>query len=288
MKYVKVLLVSFIGILAIHSCKKSVDVSIDGDNVAVVSVKDKVLYKTDVLEVTPPGLTGEDSVTAMQSYIDMWIYDQLMFDKAQQNIINKDEIESLVENYRRSLIVNSYQEQLLKEYFSKNISNSQLKTYYEENRDKFKLEENIIKGLYLKIPSNSKELGNFLKWYKQGTDAAMENIEKNRLQNVVSYEYFYDRWVSFDGIMENIPSIIQDKTQYLKANKNIEVRDSVFVYLLNIKEYKLAGDEAPYEYIKGVLSEIYLEQRKADYLKQVRKDLYDKAVSDKEIKFYNK
>jgi len=270
------------------SCKKDTATSMDENNPSLVSVKGKTLYKADIEKIMPLGLSGEDSIAAAQSYIDMWIYDQLVYDKAEQNITNRRDIESLVEDYRKSLIVNSYQEQLLKEHFSRETPDSELKAYYENNKDKFKLDENIIKGLYLKIPSNSKELNNFMKWYKQGTDAAVENIEKTRLQNAASYEYFYDQWVSFDAIMENIPSIIDNKEQYLRSNKNIEVRDSLFVYLLNIKEYKLAGSEAPYEYIKGVLSEIYLEQRKADYLKQVRKDLYEKAASDEEIKFYNK
>ncbi|MBB4034450.1 hypothetical protein GGR21_000335 [Dysgonomonas hofstadii] len=288
MKYPLVLLISALLSSIIFSCKKGTETSVDENSPALVSVKNKTLYKADVEKIIPIGFTGEDSIMAAQSYMDMWIHDQLMYDKAEQNIVNKNDIESLVEDYKKSLIVNSYQEQLLKEHFSREVSGAQLKAYYEENKEKFKLEENIIKGLYLKIPSNSKELNNFIKWYKQGTDAAVENIEKNRLQNAASYEYFYDQWVSFDAIMENIPSIIDNKEQYLRVNKNIEVRDSLFVYLLNIKEFKLAGDQAPFEYIKGVLSEIYLEQRKADYLKQVRKDLYEKAVSDKEIKFYNK
>lgn len=288
MKYSLVLFISISLFITLFSCKKNTEASVVDELSPLVSVKDKTLYISDIENAVPIGLTSEDSIAAAQSYIDTWIYDQLMYDKAQQNIVKKKDIENLVEDYRKSLIVNSYQEQLLKEHFLREISDSELNAYYKENNDKFKLEENIIKGLYLKIPSNSKQLNNFTKWYKQGTDAAVENIEKNRLQNAVSYEYFYDRWVSFDAVMENIPSIIDNKEQYLKTNKNIEVRDSLYVYLLNIKEYKLAGDQAPYEYIKGILSEIYLEQRKADYLKQVRKDLYEKAVSDKEIKFYNK
>ena len=34
--------------------------------------------------------------------------------------------------------------------------------------------------------------------------------------------------------------------------------------------------------------EIYTEQRKSDYLNKVQQDLYNKAISDNEIKFYNK
>lgn len=271
-----------------YSCGKKDSTTVDPAQNPVVTVKGQTLYRATLNEVLPVGLSPEDSTEAAQSYINMWINDLLMYDKAKQNITNQEEVDMLVQNYRKSLIANIYQEQLLRQQLSKLISENELKAYYEQNKERFGLEENIIKGLYLKVPVGSSHLSNFQKWYKQGTNDAIENIEKNSLQNVVGYEYFYDRWVDFDEVLDNIPTLITDQRQFLQTNKNLEVRDSSFVYLLNIKEYKLAGNDAPYEYIKGQLSEIFTEQRKADFLKQVQKDLYDKAVSDEEIKFYDK
>lgn len=210
-----------------------------------------------------------------------------MYAKAEQNITNRDEIETMVKDYRKSLITNNYVEQLLSQQLSQTIEESELKDYYERRKQDLKLESNIIKGLFLKIPENSPQLKNFQKWYKQDTSEAIENIEKNTLQNAVGYEYFYNKWVDFDYIMDNIPSNVTDRRQFLQTNKSIEVRDSAFVYLLNIKEYKLAETEAPYDFIKEQLKEIFIEQKKVDFLQQVQKDLYNIAISDNQIKFYN-
>lgn len=286
----KVALYAYI-ILAINllnSCNRQGTTDADETQQPIVTVKDKTLYQSSLKEVISPDLTGEDSIAAAKAYIDMWVNEQLMYDKARQNIVNKEDIESLVESYRESLITNTYQEQLLKEQFSGAASDNEIKNYYEQNKGKFKLENNIIKGLYLKIPIDSKQLANFQKWYKLGTEASIENIEKNTLQNAVGYEYFYDRWVGLEEVLENMPPAVTDAKIFLQRNKNLELRDSSFVYLLNIKDYKLEGSEAPYEYIKRQLSDIYIEQRRDDYIKQVKKDLYDKALSNGEIKFYNK
>ena len=288
MKKILICLHLFFMVFVAFSCSGSGAADADRALNPIVTVGDKTLYQADLDEVIPIGLSAEDSTAAVKSYIDMWVNDQLIYNKALQNIINKKDIDELVEGYKKSLITSSYQEQLLKEYFSKSVSENELKAYYEQNKDKFKLEDNIIKGLYLKIPVNSKQLANFQKWYKQGNDAAIENIEKNTLQNAVAYEYFYDKWVGLVDVLENMPPAVTDEKIFLQRNKNLELRDSSFVYLLNIKEYELAGSEAPYDYVKGQLSEMYMEQKKADYLQQVKKDLYDKAVSDEEIKFYNK
>jgi hypothetical protein len=287
MKKTLIYLCLFFTAFIAFSCSRSGTVEVDRGLKPIVTVGEKTLYQAELDEMLPMGLSAEDSIAA-KSYIDMWINDRLMYNKALQNIINKKDIDELVENYKKSLITSSYQEQLLKEHFSKFVSENELKAYYEQNKDKFKLEDNIIKGLYLKIPANSKLLANFQKWYKQENDAAIENIEKNTLQNAVAYEYFYDKWVGLVDVLENMPPAVTDEKIFLQRNKNLELRDSSFVYLLNIKEYELAGSDAPYDYIKGQLSEMYMEQKKAGYMQQVKKDLYDKAVSDEEIKFYNK
>lgn len=270
------------------SCSKGSTDAPDLSQVPVVTVGDKTLYMDELNNTVPRTLSSQDSTAAADAYIKMWINDQLLYDKAKKNIVNKEEIERLIENYRKTLISNLYQEQLLKEHLLKSVSDAELQSFYEQNKDKLKLKENIIKGLYLKVPLDSKELNNFLKWYKQPTDAAVENIEKNTLKNAVGYEYFYNRWVSFNEIIDNMPLSVDNGADFLKINKNIEARDSSFVYLLNVKEYRTVGSEAPYEYIKNQLMEIYTEQRKSDYLNKVQQDLYNKAISDNEIKFYNK
>jgi len=283
----KIIYIGLILVVFLSSCKGG-DANVDQGKTPVVTVNDETLYKYELDNAIPHNLSVEDSTTAAQSYIKMWINDRLMYNKASQNVVNMGEIEQLVNDYKKSLITNSYQEQLIREHFTKSVTDKELQAYYEQNKDKIKLKDNIIKGLFLKVPVDSKELANFQKWYKQSTDAAVENIEKNRLQNAVGYEYFYDNWVSLNSMTESMPLSIDNEEQFLKTNRNVEVRDSSFVYLLNIKEYKLTGNEAPFDYIKAQLMEVYVEQRRADYLKQVQDDLYKKALSDKEIKFYDK
>lgn len=274
--------------LVFISCQKKTKAEVDEQQDPIVSVDASVLYKADVKKSLPETLTPEDSVKAAQAYINAWIEDVLIYNRAKQNIVDQNQIDALVEDYRKSLIIHTYQDRLLKEYISENVPEKELLGFYEKNKDSFKLKENIIKGLYLKIPVESPELKNFRKWYTQTSDEAVGNIEKKQLQNAVAYNFFFDRWMSFESVMENIPFVIKDEQQFLRTKRNIEVQDSSFVYLLNIKEYKLAGGQAPYEFEKNTLVEYYLKKKESDFLKQIRADLYNKALSDKDIVFYNK
>ena len=93
----------------------------------------------------------------------------------------------------------------------------------------------------------------------------MENIEKYCLQNATIYDYFYDKWVDFDQVMGNIPIRLTNEDAFLKANKHIEVSDSLYCYLLNIKEFLPKGDVAPFEYASPQIIEMMINLRKVDF-----------------------
>lgn len=270
------------------ACSSKKEANPDKSNNPVVSVNEKTLYQSDIDEAIPEGLNDEDKATATEAYINMWINDELIYDKAKQNVTDQDKINDLVEDYRQSLTVFTYLEQLLKEELSKKTSEKDLKEYYDKNPDNFELESSLVKGLFLKIPKSSNEVNNFRQWYQSNSSAAKEKIEKSSFQNAVIYDYFYDRWVNFDDIAANIPTAINNSDQFVKANKNFEIQDSLYVYLLHIEEYALSGTTAPYEYAKPQITDILINKNRESFLKQIDTDLYKKATEDKAIKFYQK
>lgn len=288
MKKIKNSIILFLIAIFTFSCKGGSNAEVNKDMDPIVTIKNETLYKIDIDAIIPPGSTAEDSTRLADKYVQSWINDRLIYNKAKENIPNEVEIDRLVNEYKKTLITNSYKELLFSEYLAKNISETDARSYLEQNKGLFVLRDNIIKGLYLKIPIESPELDNFRKWYVQNNDKAVENIEKHTLQNAIGYDYFYDRWVDFSYIMDKIPYAMTNSEQFLRTNKNLEARDSAFVYLLNIKEYKLIGDEMPYEYAKGYLMEVFKEKKREELIKQIEEDLYSKAVSNEEVKFYKK
>lgn len=76
-----------------------------------------------------------------------------MYDVALRNLGDeKEEVDKLVEEYRRSLVRYRYQERLVEEKLKTDIRESDKLNYYEENQKKFILDKGLIKGLFLKIP----------------------------------------------------------------------------------------------------------------------------------------
>ncbi len=280
------ILYSLLVLTIFQACSKKSELPNSDDEQALVNVNGKILYKYEVDDIVPKGLNQTDSTLAAEAYIKMWIKNELIYEKALENLNDKEKIEELVNNYRQSLTIFTYQEQLLQERLSKNISDSELQTLYNENPDQFKLDNSIIKGFFLKVPLNAPQFDEMKKWYKQGDLKAIEQIEKLSLQNAVIFDYFNSQWVDFDDVMTNIPYQVTNEKQFLSSNKTFEVQDSSYVYLLNIKEYLLEGNQTPFDYSKGKIMDIIINRKRENFIKEFEENLYKAAIDNKQIKYY--
>jgi hypothetical protein len=168
---------------------------------------------------------------------------------------------------------------------SAEISETELLAYYEKNKEQFILNENLIKGLFIKVSASAPGLENVRKWYLSDSEESVERIEKYSIQNAIIYDYFYDNWVMFDEVMEKIPHKISNPQQFLRVNNHLEVSDSTHVYFLNISEKLLVGNVAPFDYSKTQIQSMMANRRKIDYLREFGEGLYNDAVRKGAVKF---
>jgi len=284
MKKYSYVIISIVITLLTVSCKNKFDINKTG---ALVKVGNKILYRNTLEENMPTGLSSDDSIIAAEHFMRSWINENLLYEIAAKNINDKENIDLLVENYKKSLLIYQYEEQLINERLTKEIDEQVLYDYYNQNKDKLKLDKPLIKGLFLKVPVNAPQLSEIRIWYKSKTSGARENLEKLQLNNMTIYNYFVDKWVDFNELMENFPKEQLTKEDLTVQTKTIEKQDASFFYFLNITDFLLPGDNAPYEYAKTTIHEILINQRKIDFLKKTEDDLYQRAVNKGEIQFYN-
>lgn len=272
--------------VSLFACKKAIQTD---EPDALVKVNDRILTRNEVESLIPKGTTSADSLLLAESYIKKWIKDELVLKIAQRNLgSDKETIDKLVDAYRRSLLRYRYQEKLIQEKLSDEIQESDVLTYYDTNKEKFVLDKNLIKGLFLKVPADAPNLSEVKTWYKSGNVASLEKIEKYSIQNAAIYEYFFDKWVDFDEIRNNIPNQISNPESFLRTNKTLEMTDSSFCYLLNIRQVLLKGQVEPFEYAEPRIREILINQRKLDFIKEFEEELYNDALDGGDVIFYNK
>lgn len=262
-------------LLSMFSCKEKED---NTGKTPVAEYRGQKLYKEDLMLVVPEGISASDSLDYINSYIKNWVEDALLYEKARKNIENTDEINNLVEQYRRSLIVYQYQQQLLNNKVKTTISDEEVMAYYEEHFAQLILEESLVKGLFLKLPEDAPKISQVREWYCKPTPKNLKLLEQYSIQNAVDYDYFVDKWVVFEDIKDRIPYEIKNNDSFIQNNNKLEVKDSSFIYFLYIDDYLLKGQKSPLEYAQGSIRETLLNQRKMDFMKEFMKKLSEKEA----------
>lgn len=252
----------------------------------LVEVSGDFLYKEDLQAALPLNISKDDSVLFAEHYIRNWIEDALLFDKAEGNIPDNDKISKLVENYRRALIMHTYQEELVNQKLANDISEEEINAYYEKNKELFRLDNPLVKGLFIKALS-SPDLGNVRVWYRKNNQDVIEKLEKYSLRNAVSYDYFYDRWTSVPDVAAKIPlKVLDTDANYLDKNRNVEVKDTAFCYFLHIEDFLGKDKQKPLDFARDEIKEILINLKRVEFINKVKEDLYQRASDRNKIIYY--
>ena len=253
----------------------------------LVEVSGEFLYKEDLQAALPLNISKDDSVLFAEHYIRNWIEDALLFDKAEGNIPDNDKISKLVENYRRALIMQTYQEELVNQKLANDISEEEINAYYEKNKELFRLDNPLVKGLFIKVPLSSPDLGNVRVWYRKNNQDVIEKLEKYSLRNAVSYDYFYDRWTSVPDVAAKIPlKVLDTDANYLDKNRNVEVKDTAFCYFLHIEDFLGKDKQKPLDFARDEIKEILINLKRVEFINKVKEDLYQRASDRNKIIYY--
>ena len=274
-------LLSFITLLG---CNDTVDNPLDKP---VVEVGDKSLTRKELYDLIPDNIPKDDSTVFAQDYLNRWIRSELMLRKAELNLTPEEkDVTKLLEEYRRSLLVHQYQQKMLLQKYSPLITSSEIKEYYNKMIDNFILNENIVKSIFIIVPRTAPNLRDLRKWYRSDAPEHLVEMESYCYQNAKKYDISLEKWKPFSEINLMLPRQISRPDRFLRYNHYYETSDSLNYYYINIKDFSLAGETAPIEYVEDRIKAILLNKKRLDFINKLESDLYDEGLKQKIIKFY--
>ena len=249
---------------------------------AAVEVNGQYLYRSTLDSMTL-GLSAEDSLRIAQQYISQWAKDILVYDKAKARA--KSDLEKMVEDYRRALYVQAYEEHLIDRHMPKSVPDSTVLQVYEQMPDRFLLDESIVKGILVVVPNDARDLVKLRGWMAK---EKLDEIEKYAYQNASGYELFSDKWLTTTDLLTRVPAERTEMENQLKTKNQVEVTDSLKTYILQVTEKHLRGEKMPVEYARPQIEKIVLYERQVDFLNKEREKLYNEAIQEKKIIFFDK
>ena len=255
----------------------------------VARVYENYLYEQDLEGIADESGTPEDSASLVGRYVDTWVKKQLLLaEAASQMEIDEAELERKILDYRYALIVYEFEKNYVNQEVNTEVSDSEIEEYYQQHQENFELKQNIIKGVYAKVPQEAPRVGRLRNLFQgELDDDAREEIRSYCLSFASAYSLDDSTWYNFEEIIANTPLVsIPNKVQFLQKNEFIETSDDIYVYFVKVQDYKISDQISPLEFVKDDIVKIVTNQRKVALTQQLEEDIYRDAKKNKEFEVF--
>jgi hypothetical protein len=256
-----------------------------GEPVAKVGIH--VLTMEELKKNVPNYLDNTDSALWADDYIKKWIQRELLLLKAEENLKTEmKDVTNELEEYRNSLIVYRYKNELMKEKMDTTVKETYIQDYFNKNKESFILNRNIVKAIYIKIPLEVSSPENIKDLCANDNPEKLAKLNEYCLTYAKAYDRFNDKWVAADLVLKNTPVEITNQQSILERNRFVESSDMNYYYIVCIRDYRLAGQVSPIDYVYNDIRNLILSKQKIQFLKQIEKDIYKEGLDSKKVKLF--
>ena len=259
----------------------------DNLDTPIARVNDSYLYKKDIKDLIFENTSKDDSTLIVTNFINRWATKQLLID---QSIINltqekQDAYNNLVNQYKTDLYIEAYKSSIVAKRLDSVITFEELEKFYNQNKENFKLNDNLLKIRYIHIDENFSNTKELVEKFKR-----FDSIDKNELTKLsIKFKAFNlndSIWIKNDLLIRVLPVLKQNNIQVLKKTNFTQLQDSLGVYLVKIEAVLKTNDIAPLSYVKPTIEQIVINKRKQEILKKIEKEITIDAIKNKNFELF--
>jgi len=258
-----------------------------GSGDVLVRVYDKYLYASDLEGVIPPGASARDSLTAVRTFIQNWVDRELIVKKAEENLPKEtQDFSERIEDYRNSLIIFEYEKMLVKQDLDTNVAPEAINAYYERQKRNFVLKKDIMDLEYLVLHTDSPAIRKFRQYIRSDVAEEKDSLALYSSKFAVSFSLMEELWVDLDEAYELLPIESYSYNDFNSNRRYIEVQDSVFIYMINVRDYKPTDSVPPVQFVEKEIRNIILNRRKNDLIRGMRQTVLQDAIEHNQVEIF--
>ncbi|MDP2059550.1 MAG: peptidyl-prolyl cis-trans isomerase [Flavobacteriaceae bacterium] len=256
---------------------------------AIARVNDDYLPASYLKNLIPIDTKAEDSMLLAQTYINRWATEKLLIDRAIINLSadKQQELENLINQYRQDLYTRAYKDAIISQSLDTVISEKTLDSFYQQNSNNFRLNEDILQIRFAQLPKSHSALKSLTENFKRYNHKDSKLLDSLSIQ-FFKYNFNDSIWVKAVDVINVItPVTIENKDEVLKKSQFSQLEDSLSVYLIFVKDKRIRNEVAPLRYIRETIRQIVLNKRISELNKKLETDITKDAIKNKQFEIYN-
>jgi hypothetical protein len=236
----------------------------------------------DIEKVFPAGITGADSLSWVESYVDRWVRDHLKLQEATRLFGEDAADEELVQKYRNSLMTRKLEQHFISSMAGDSLyTEDDLRDYYEQHRSEFVLDRAIVKGRVIAFPTAFRQKARLKEIFASHSDDTHRELEAMVSKNGFVLREMTD-WVEYPQFLVLLPTKRNESYDNLLTRQGVqEMPDGGTTYWFVIDEVRTPGMTSPYEMVGDVVRWAVSTRRKAEIIKASEDSLYNLALLEK-------
>lgn len=255
--------------------------------VVVAECYGKYLYQSDLQGVVPENTSVMDSIYRVNAFIDSWIRRQVLLHQAETNLSPAEmDFGKQLEEYRNSLVIYSYETQLISQKLDTIVSEEEIEAYYEENKDNFQLHTTMVKAAYVILDEGCKQKDLFYNLMSNKDTLLLQNLDVLSNYYAVKSYLDVDHWIRLDELTNIVPIEIFNVESFLKKNKFVRFDWNDYTCMVRFEDYLLEESVRPLDMERDNIRYMVLERRKKELLDRMKASLYEKAQKNHAFEVY--
>jgi len=257
------------------------------NNQKLAKVFNKVLYLSDLEGMILSNESPQDSLLRLNALVEKWVRDNLLMHEAERNIPKDLDIDQLVRDYRASLIRHSYEKRMVEVSLDSVITQQELLTYYETNKDQYQLTNTIMRCHFLKIPKTTADIGDAKKLWKNKGNSSEDYTALLEYASQFAEVYMLEDslWYKLNDIGLQLPKNTISPSK-VRSDKTYSLDDDNYHYFLEVLETVGAKKIAPLGYIKDQATKVILHKRKFKLLEEKKEEFYERETQRNNVEIF--
>lgn len=273
------------GLLLLVSCTKENN---KNKSEAIARVNNEYLYPSDLESLVSSGTPKKDSIAIVKDFIKRWAMQQLLMNNANKNLSkNKQlELDGLINQYKIDLYAKAYLEQLVITKIDTVISNEEIETYYNRNKNNFKANSPLVKLRYINLAKGNNKIANISAKFSSFKSKDKNDLKKLAIQ-FKDYAFNDSVWVDIEQVYERLPFVNQDNfAKFVDVGISYQYADSTSVWLVKVKDMVQKNSVVPLPFIQPTIKQIILNKRKTDLINKIQTEITNDAIKDNDFEIF--
>lgn len=267
--------------LLLTSCS---NISDNNSNDLIARAGENFLYQNQL----PSFSSKQDSILRYLNYIETWAKEKILYDLSLTNLSQskKNDLDLLVEKYKVDLYINSYKDLIVNSRIDSIVTDEEIESFYNINIDNFKLNENLLKYRYLKVPSDNINISRIRRYIQRLNESDREFLDSLNFQ-FADLKINDTTWFTEREVISSIEFINQkNKSNYMRINRFFELEDDKYINYFIVKDLLKSGNIPPLSYLYDRIKSNIINQRKLNLIQNINKEILNDALKSSKYEVF--